>query len=53
MKVLHDLAGFNRNFRPRFVKAFEDGFDLVQRAVDAFDRDVENGTFPTDAESYQ
>jgi ketopantoate hydroxymethyltransferase len=35
------------------VKAFEDGFDLVQRAVDAFDRDVKNGTFPTDAESYQ
>ena len=51
--VLHDLAGFNRDFRPRFVKAFEDGFDLVQRAVDSFDRDVKNGTFPTDAESYQ
>ncbi len=50
--VLHDLVGFNRDFHPKFVKAYEDGFDLVQRAVNAFDRETKEGSFPTDAQSY-
>ena len=50
--VLHDLAGFNRDFHAKFVKVFEDGFDLVQRAVNAFDRETKEGSFPTDAQSY-
>jgi 3-methyl-2-oxobutanoate hydroxymethyltransferase len=50
--VLHDLVGFNRDFKPKFVKSFEDGFELVRRAVDAFDREIKDGAFPTDSESY-
>jgi 3-methyl-2-oxobutanoate hydroxymethyltransferase len=50
--VLHDLAGFNREFHPKFVKAFEDGFELIRRAVEAFDRETKDGSFPTDAQSY-
>lgn len=50
--VLQDLLGFNRDFAPRFVRTFADGFDMVRNAVDAFDRETKAGGFPTDDESY-
>ncbi|MCZ6916947.1 MAG: 3-methyl-2-oxobutanoate hydroxymethyltransferase [Gemmatimonadetes bacterium] len=51
--VLHDLAGFNRDFKARFVRMFEDGHGLLTRAVEEFDRTVKNGSFPSEAESYE
>lgn len=50
--VLHDLLGFNRDFRPRFVRTFADGFEMVRQAVDAFDRETKDGGFPREDESY-
>lgn len=51
--VLHDLAGLQREWTPKFVRRFGDGFDAVRRAVEAYDRAVKDGTFPTTDESYE
>ena len=50
--VLHDLLGFNTDFRPKFVRTWMDGADNVNQALDAFHRAVRDGSFPSDAESY-
>jgi len=50
--VLHDLTGLQRDVSPRFVRRFADGFTMIRSAVDAFQAEVEGGTFPTDEESY-
>jgi 3-methyl-2-oxobutanoate hydroxymethyltransferase len=51
--VLHDLLGFNPDFRPRFVRAFADGAALVRKGVEAYAEAVRNGTFPADGESFE
>ena len=51
--VLHDLMGFNRGPNPRFVRTFADGFETVRTAVNRFTEVVRNGTFPSDADSYE
>jgi 3-methyl-2-oxobutanoate hydroxymethyltransferase len=50
--VLQDLLGFSNGFRPKFLRTYFDGFEQLKDAVDRFDRDVKQGTFPTAAESY-
>ncbi|MEX0734378.1 MAG: 3-methyl-2-oxobutanoate hydroxymethyltransferase [Steroidobacteraceae bacterium] len=50
--VLQDLLGLSNGFRPKFLRTYFDGFGQVREAVDRFDRDVKQGTFPTAAESY-
>jgi 3-methyl-2-oxobutanoate hydroxymethyltransferase len=50
--VFQDLLGFNQNFKPRFVRRYLDGFNLVKDAIDHFDRDVKSGEFPSKEESY-
>jgi len=51
--VLHDLAGLQREVKPKFVRAFADGYTLIQDAVTEFDRAVKNGSFPSPEESYE
>jgi 3-methyl-2-oxobutanoate hydroxymethyltransferase len=50
--VLHDLLGFNPNFRPRFVRSFADGAALLQEGVGRFAAAVQGGTFPATEESF-
>jgi 3-methyl-2-oxobutanoate hydroxymethyltransferase len=50
--VLQDLLGFSNGFRPKFLRTYFDGFGQLRDAVDRFDRDVKQGSFPTAAESY-
>jgi 3-methyl-2-oxobutanoate hydroxymethyltransferase len=50
--VLQDLLGLNTGFRPKFLRTYLDGVELVRDAVDRFDRDVKQGRFPGPAESY-
>jgi 3-methyl-2-oxobutanoate hydroxymethyltransferase len=50
--VLHDMLGMNKNFAPRFLRRYLNGFELVKGAVTQYDADVKNGTFPTEEESY-
>ncbi len=50
--VLHDLL--NLTFAPpaKFVRRYADAASVVREAVENYRRDVEDGTFPGDAESY-
>ncbi|QHG92495.1 3-methyl-2-oxobutanoate hydroxymethyltransferase [Coxiella endosymbiont of Amblyomma sculptum] len=43
--VLQDLLGMN-TFRPKFLKKFLNGFELVQKALDDFDQEVKASNFP-------
>jgi len=50
--VLQDMLGLSNGHRPKFLRTYIDGFSEVRDAVDRFDRDVKQGSFPTAAESY-
>ena len=50
--VLHDLLGFNPDFRPRFVRSFADGASLVRKGVEDFADAVRRGKFPSKKESF-
>jgi 3-methyl-2-oxobutanoate hydroxymethyltransferase len=51
--VLHDLAGLQREVKPKFVRTFADGYGVILDAVTAFDRAVKSGEFPSTEESYE
>lgn len=51
--VLHDLLGFNPEFRPKFARRFVDGAKLVREGVEKFSREVRGGTFPARRESFK
>lgn len=50
--VLQDLLGLNVDFKPRFVRRYLEGADLLRNALNAFDRDVKEGQFPQANESF-
>jgi 3-methyl-2-oxobutanoate hydroxymethyltransferase len=50
--VLHDLLGFNTEFRPKFVRTWMDGAGQVRAALDGFHQAVVDGSFPAEKECY-
>lgn len=50
--VLHDLLGFNRNFKPKFLRKYLDGFQLVKDSLSRYDSEVKSKIFPSTDESY-
>lgn len=50
--VLHDLLGLS-GMNAKFVKAFVNGADLVQQGVEAFVKEVREGSFPSVEHCYQ
>ncbi|MBI5380768.1 MAG: 3-methyl-2-oxobutanoate hydroxymethyltransferase [Opitutae bacterium] len=50
--VLHDLLGFNPDFKPRFVRRFADGAATVQEGVKRYAAAVQKGEFPQAKESF-
>lgn len=50
--VLQDLLGLNVDFKPRFVRKYMEGAEIIRNACDHFDRDVKSGAFPNTAESF-
>jgi 3-methyl-2-oxobutanoate hydroxymethyltransferase len=44
--VLHDMLGMNKEFRPKFLKHFEQLEDRIGAALAAYDSEVKKGTFP-------
>lgn len=50
--VLHDLLGFNPDFKPRFVRRYADGAALFADGVAQYARDVREGAFPGPKESF-
>jgi 3-methyl-2-oxobutanoate hydroxymethyltransferase len=51
--VTHDMLGLFDDLRPRFVKQFAELGKEVQRAVQAYCREVREGTFPAKEHSFR
>ncbi len=50
--VLQDMMGFNQDFKPKFVRRYLQGFELMHTALNCFDREVKEQCFPDQSESY-
>jgi 3-methyl-2-oxobutanoate hydroxymethyltransferase len=51
--VLHDLLGLNPDFKPRFVRTFMDGAQLVRGGVSRFASAVRASKFPAEKEAFK
>jgi 3-methyl-2-oxobutanoate hydroxymethyltransferase len=50
--VFQDLLGLNPCFKPKFLRTYANAFEVMRGALDAYDRDVKGGKFPSNSESY-
>src|SRR5690606_5849521 len=50
--VLHDILGFDEEFNPKFLKKYANLGKLVREAVEAYDREVKDRSFPTAAQGF-
>lgn len=50
--VLHDMLGLIADFHPRFVKRYADLSAAIEKAVQAYCHEVEEGTFPGPEHSF-
>lgn len=51
--VLQDLLGLNQGFKPKFLRTYLNGAELVKNALEHFHHDVQKGLFPGPEESYE
>ncbi|MGY8663467.1 3-methyl-2-oxobutanoate hydroxymethyltransferase [Bradyrhizobium sp. UFLA05-109] len=51
--VFHDVLGLTESHRPKFVRTYVEGFQLLQEALSRWAADVRNGAFPTQQECYR
>jgi 3-methyl-2-oxobutanoate hydroxymethyltransferase len=51
--VYQDVLGLNPGFKPKFLRVYATTFQVIQAALDAYDRDVKDGHFPSESESYE
>ena len=51
--VLQDMLGMNPHFKPKFVRHFLNGADLIQTAVNSYHTAVVEKTYPNLSESYE
>jgi 3-methyl-2-oxobutanoate hydroxymethyltransferase len=50
--VIYDLLGMNEDFKPRFVKRYENLAVRIRTAVDEYCDEVRSGRFPSEEESF-
>ncbi len=50
--VFHDVMGLSRGVNPRFVRRYADLSTIIEEAARAYTRDVKDGSFPSEAETY-
>jgi 3-methyl-2-oxobutanoate hydroxymethyltransferase len=50
--VIHDLVGLTFGHQPKFARRYADAGAILSRAAAEYCRDVREGTFPSDEESY-
>ena len=51
--VWHDALGIQKDFKPRFVKYFQDGFSVLQDGINQYVKEVKEQTYPDiDKHSY-
>jgi 3-methyl-2-oxobutanoate hydroxymethyltransferase len=51
--VLYDALGLNAGFRPKFLKRFGDLDTQARSALDAYVREVRDGSYPADEHSFE
>lgn len=50
--VYQDMLGLNPGFKPKFLRVYANTFGVIRTALNAYDRDVKSGVFPSENESY-
>ncbi len=50
--VLHDMLGINQDFNPRFLRRYQNLYELIKQAVEQYCGDVKQGLFPSEKEQY-
>jgi 3-methyl-2-oxobutanoate hydroxymethyltransferase len=50
--VLHDMIGLGGDHTPKFARRYVNVAESIAHAVGEYARDVQNGSFPADAESF-
>lgn len=50
--VLHDLLGMTKDFEPKFLRKYLDGYSLIKDALERYHGDVKQKSFPDAKESY-
>lgn len=50
--VLQDMLGMNKEFHPKFLRTYLNGFEQIKSAFNQFHRDVSSEAFPSEKESY-
>jgi len=50
--VIHDLLGMTFGHQPKFVRQYANLGEIISRAAAEYCRDVQQGSFPSDEESY-
>jgi 3-methyl-2-oxobutanoate hydroxymethyltransferase len=50
--VIHDLLGMSFGHKPKFTRRYADVGEIISRAAAEYCRDVQQGSFPSDEESY-
>jgi 3-methyl-2-oxobutanoate hydroxymethyltransferase len=51
--VIQDLLGMDERFQPKFVKRYADGAGMIKGALEAYAREVRDGTFPGPEHSFE
>lgn len=51
--VFQDLLGLNTDFKPKFVKAFFNGFEQLKHGVNAYVHEIKSGGFPQDEHCFE
>ena len=50
--VIHDLIGLSFGHKPKFTRRYANVGEIISRAAAEYCRDVQQGSFPSDEESY-
>lgn len=50
--VLQDLLGMSKDFQPKFLRKYLNGFELILNSLNKFNDDVKNQNYPNKDESY-
>lgn len=50
--VFQDLLGMNAEFKPKFLRTYLNGFELIQSALNTYTQDVKVRSFPSTEESF-
>ena len=50
--VLQDLLGMQKDFKPKFLKHYLNGAELIQQALESYHHEVTTAEFPSELESY-